>query len=322
MPEKPKTMPKDFFLWAGAMITLYSSIFAFLALVFSYLNYVFPDPLSYYSSDPYTGGIAYEMATLVVLFPLFLVLMLAIERGIRRDATRGEIWVRRWALYLTLFVAAATIAGDLITLVMYFLQGDVTLRFLLKVLVVFLVALGGFLHFLADLKGYWIANPGKCRALAWATGALVAVTIIAGFFIVGTPWQARAYRYDEQRVNDLQNIQYQVVSYWQAKQALPASLADLGDSIGGYRVPVDPQTGAAYEYRIQVVQDAPLTSFELCATFNTSRPNAVQTPAVRYPAPVAGAQDESWQHGAGRFCFERTIDPSRYPPLNKAVPTP
>ena len=35
------------------------------------------------------------------------------------------------------------------------LQGDVTVRFLLKVLVVFLVIGAGFLHFLADLWGYW-----------------------------------------------------------------------------------------------------------------------------------------------------------------------
>ena len=37
------------------------------------------------------------------------------------------------------------------------------------------------------------------------------------------------------------------------------------------------------------------------------------------PAGVGekGATSESWQHGAGDTCFERTIDPERYPPYSK-----
>src|SRR3989344_4986874 len=150
MDNKPKVTPKDFFLWAGAMITLYVSVFAFISLIFSYLNYAMPDALSYYSGDPYSSGVSYEMASLIVLFPMFLVLMRLAHRDIERDPSRGEVWIRRWALYLALFVAGATIAGDLITLIMYFFNGDVTTRFVLKVLVVLLAAGGGFLHFLAD----------------------------------------------------------------------------------------------------------------------------------------------------------------------------
>ena len=216
--NKPKITPKDFFLWFGAMATLYASVSAFIALVFNYLNYTMPDALSYYSGDPYSGGVSYQMASLIVLVPIFIVLMRLIHRGIERDQSRAEIWVRRWALFLTLFVAGATIAGDLITLIMYFFNGDVTFRFVLKVLVMLLVAGVGFLHFLADLRDYWQRNPSKSRLVGYAIGVLIIITIVGGFFIVGTPWQARLYRYDEQKVGDLSNIQYQVVYYWQAKQ--------------------------------------------------------------------------------------------------------
>lgn len=316
--DKPKATAKDFFLWFGAMIALYWSVFSFISLIFDYLNYAFPDALQYFSADPYSGGISYEMASLIVLFPIFLVLMRIIRRSIERDSSRQEIWVRRWALVLTLFVAGVAIAGDLISLIQYFFNGDVTLRFALKVLVVLLVAGAGFLHFLADLKGYWQLNPAKSRLIGWAAGALVLVTIVSGFFIVGTPWQARSYRYDEQRVSDLQNIQYQVVNYWQAKQRLPMVLTDLNDSISGYVVPNDSQTGVAYEYSVKGA-----TEFELCASFNAeTQPSSARastqlasiTP-VAYPVKV-GATD-SWQHNAGRVCFVRTIDPELYPPLKK-----
>jgi hypothetical protein len=316
MAVKPKVTPKDFFLWAGAMIGLYVSVVSFLSLIFDYLNYAMPGALSYYASDPYAGGISYEMASLIVFFPLFLVLMRFIRNSITADATRAEIWVRSWALYITLFVAGLTIAGDLVTLVMYFFNGDVTLRFVLKVLVVFLVMGAAFLHFLADLRGYWQKHPRKARVVGWSVAGLMIASIIAGFFIVGTPWEARLYRFDEQKVSDLQQLQGEVVSYWQAKQELPATLSDVVDPIMGYTVPTDEQTGAPYEYAV-----TGKTTFELCATFNAKtqpyalpgRPVSVSV-APGYPIQ---AGEDSWYHDAGHVCFSRTIDPARYPPLTK-----
>lgn len=313
MNDKPKVTPKDFFLWAGAMATLYGSVFAFISLVFSYLNYALPDALQYYSSDPYSSGVSYEMASLIVLSAIFMVISLVIIRDIKQDPSRGEVWVRRWAIYLTLFIAGATIAGDLITLIMYFFNGDVTLRFALKVLVVLLVAGGGFLHYLADLHHYWSRYPGRALVVRWASTALIVVTIIAGFFIVGTPWQARLYRYDDQKVSDLQNIQYQVVNYYQTKRVLPATLADLTDSLSGYAVPSDPQTKVAYEYTATGA-----LAFEFCATFNAparTQGTRAMMAYESYPTKKPGMTAETWAHGAGRTCFSRTIDPERYPPI-------
>jgi hypothetical protein len=28
---------------------------------------------------------------------------------------------------------------------------------------------------------------------------------------------------------------------------------------------------------------------------------------------------DNWQHGAGQQCFDRTIDPQRYPPFQKTL---
>lgn len=320
--DKPKVTPKDFFLWIGTMVALYVGVFNYIALVWAYIDYVFPDPLQYYSGDPYQSGISWEMATLIVVSPTFLFLMWFIHREIKRDPSRATIWIRRWALYLTLFVAAVSIAVDLIFVLYAFLNGiDITTRFLLKALVVLFVAAVGFMHFIADLWGYWDKFPARNRSVAYATGALVAITIVAGFFIVGTPQQARLYRLDARKVNDLQNIQSQVVSYWQAKRALPASLADLNSALNGFSVPTDPQSGDAYDYRA-----TGMLAFELCAEFNAQMQSNTSTAEMTraeapYPMGVKGSPaQESWQHGVGKACFERTIDPAFYPPLNQKTP--
>ncbi len=311
-----RATPKDFFLWAGAMVSLYVSVFAFLGLVFDYINYVFPNPLQTYYVDPYQSGISYEMASLIVMFPLFFALMWIIHNDIVRDHSRREIWVRRWALMLTLFLAGLTAAIDLIVLLTTFLSGEaLTVAFLLKVALVFLLAAGVFMHFMADFWGFWEQYPERAHRVGYGATLLVVLTIAAGFLIVGTPGQARQQRFDAQRVSDLQSIQSQVVYYWQQKGALPKSINDLNDSLSYFTVPVDPQTGSAYVYEVGAVH-----SFQLCATFSTDS-NGRPQPSNGMTSPVmpdssykdAVSLGDNWQHGKGQSCFIRTIDPELYP---------
>ena len=74
MPIKIKTEPKDVFMHLLAMVTLYSSITAFLVLVFQYINVLIPDPLTgnYYQLQSYFNGIRISIASLIVIFPVFV----------------------------------------------------------------------------------------------------------------------------------------------------------------------------------------------------------------------------------------------------------
>ena len=318
--DKAKITPKDFFLWAGTLVSFYWSVVAFILLILDYIDYAVPNPLSTYLGDPYQGGIPYEMASIIVLFPLYLVLSWVIRRDITKDASRADIWVRRWALLLTLFVAGVTMAVDLITLLTTFLRGeDITLAFILKVLIVLLVAAGVFMHFIADLWGYWAQFPARRNRVVIGVVVLALTTVVVGFFIVGTPAQARLYRFDESKVTNLTAIQSQVVSYYQLKKKLPSTLADLNDSISGFSAPTDAQTSQPYEY-----QATGALSFELCATFNKERRLSAYTNNISYPSSsgIKGGGD-NWQHGPGRVCFDRTIDPQLYPPVTTpATPVP
>ena len=60
--------------------------------------------------------------------------------------------MRRWLTYLTLLLAVTVLVCDLIALVHSLLGGDLTLRFVLKVLVVGAIAGGIFGFYLADLR--------------------------------------------------------------------------------------------------------------------------------------------------------------------------
>lgn len=312
--EKARVTAKDFFLWVGAMAALYGGVIAFVSLIFDYVDAAFPNPVRdayyYYGSGT---EISYETATLIVLTPVFMLLMRLIRRDIQADPSRNETWVRRWALVLTLFLAGLAMVVDLIVALTTYLQGEaVTMAFMLKVLTVLLVAGAGFLHFLADMRGYWQREPGKAKMINYGVGALVLVTIIAGFFVIGTPQEIRNVKQDNIRVQDLQNIQWQIVNYWQQKEALPATLQEVEDPLSGYTLPVDPETGDSYVY-----ERTGDLEFKLCATFEREggQDYSIARP-VMDPTMEKGMQD-NWVHGFGEVCFDRTIDPERYPPFSK-----
>ncbi len=147
-----------------------------------------------------------------------------------------------------------------------------------------------------------------------AVCALVAIAIIVGFIIIGSPSQERARQFDRQRVNDLGILQSEIVSYWQRKNELPQSLDDLKNDFNNFTPPRDPETGQPYEY----TAESPLR-FTLCAHFNLADDETRHTsPSVK--SRPYGSDSLTWQHGPGRACFERTIDPdyfkdgSRVPP--------
>lgn len=304
--DKPKTTPKDFFLYLGVAVSLYASAGALLALLFDIINIALPDALNpYYSATWAVSGMQFAIAVLVVAFPIYITLSWLVRKDVARDANKYQIWVRKWFIYFTLFVAGAVLAGDLVALIRAYLGGEITARFIWKMLSVFGVASAVFSYYFYDIKRAASGDTRVNKAIMIVAIAGVVAAIIAGFALAGSPSEIRARRFDETRVGDLQNIQWQVTEYYQTRGALPENLDVLQDDISGYYVPTDPDTKEMYEYS---VKNAATLTFELCATF--SAPSIEGTDArVRPMIP----KTEIFTHDAGRTCFERTIDPKQYP---------
>ncbi len=294
-------------------VTLYIGVISFIALLFQYVNALYPDQL-YYSYISTTDTIRRSMASLIIAWPVFLFLTWQLNKETRKEPEKRDLKIRKWLTYLTLFVAAVTIIIDLISLLYNFLGGELTMRFSLKVLSVLIVAVGVFGYYLSDIKQNGLSRNIN-QIFGITTSLFILIAIVAGFFIIGTPGEQRAKRLDEQRVQDLQMLQSEIIGYWNQKDTLPEQLSDLKNSITGFTPPTDPETGNAYEYTVI----EPLT-FELCATFTHERNVAEKSPTA--PRPIYfDPYQANWDHPAGRHCFERTIDPDLYP-KEREKPTP
>lgn len=311
---KIRTTPKDFFLYIGSMVGLYASAVSLLNLLFEIINASFPDALNF-SYDYFSSSMRWSIASLIIVFPLYVFLSWFINKDLSVNPQKKNLGIRKWLTYLTLFIAGVTIITDLIILINTFLGGEITTRFGLKVLAVLSVAGAAFAYYIYDLRRDVGQKSTKIRLLVWAVSFGVIASIIGGFFIMGSPATLRMKRFDERRVGDLQNMQYQIVNFYQRKGILPNTSDDLKDPISGFVIPTDPETNNSYGY--EKVSDL---SFKICADFSLDSGDMFDSKGgMSRPVPVSSEMgfpiNENWQHKKGYVCFERKIDKELYPIL-------
>lgn len=315
MNQTTNTTPKDFFIHLGALVTLYTGVIALINLSFSIINYYFPDSLAGYF---YTNSIAWPISILVVVTPILYFLEWYIVKDNHLNPDKIYLWIRRWGIFLTLFLTGVIMAGDLITLINTYLNGEISARFVWKVFAVLVISATVFKYYFFTINTrYGIAAFARTFH-AWLGIVLVIAAIVAGFVTVGSPTKQRNLRFDNQRVSDLQNIQWQIVNYWQQKGKLPNTLAEVIDPISGNTIPTDPEKKTPYGYTKKSDR-----SFEICGTFTLAAENnqgkgSYDGGLIRdssYYPPVS--EDENWKYEAGNTCFIRIIDPERYPPYVK-----
>ena len=312
----PRTTPKDFFLHLGATVALYVATGALINLWFSVINYYFPDQLAGYF---YTNSVAWPISMLIVLVPILYIIEWLIARDIRVTPEKATIWIRKWRIFLTLFLVVILIGGDLITLINTYLNGEITARLVWKVVTILLIggAIGKY-YFFSMYPQFRLASLAR-RVNFWFGLLIVLAGIVVGFIAVGSPAKQRDLRFDSQRVSHLQSIQWRVIDYWRDKGELPKQINDINDPLSGFVIPTDPETDTPYIYNTQGL------SFQLCTTFSRASENIkgrgeyyggngyYSTDMARPIAYPGVRTNEVWSHDAGRVCFDRTIDPDKYP---------
>jgi hypothetical protein len=301
--KRASSSPKEAFFFLVMFSTLYGAAFAFGAMVFDLINLALPQPGETVSWR--IQSLRFGIAWTVVAFPIFLWMSGLIAREAVRNPGQRISPIRRWLTYLTLFVAATAIVADMIALIVTFLEGDITLRFSLKVAVVAILAGGSFTYYLRDLRRDEVApaasapvraSVGARLAFAGLIGAVVAVVGL-GCWFAGSPMRARLLAQDRQRVQDMQTIYRRVEQHYRDKGQLPVSLTACDISPAMFiEHKKDRVTGKPYVYR---VVDA--THFEIGATFALA--SAPEESARRRYSIGGPESDGFWRHDAGPRVF-------------------
>lgn len=151
--RRPYLSAREAFMYLLTFLTLYISAISFGTLLFQFINRWLPDIVPYGTYyDTTTEAIRWSASSLLIAYPLFLFMSWLLRREIAKDPDKRASKIRKWLTYITLFIAAGVIIGDLITLVFNMLGGELTLRFILKVLTVGGISGAIFGYYLWDLR--------------------------------------------------------------------------------------------------------------------------------------------------------------------------
>jgi Domain of unknown function (DUF5671) len=301
--RRPYLSARETFFYLVLFVTLFLTAINVGTVLFQLVNRAIPEVAGgasswdRFSADATRGAVA----AILIGFPIFLFMSRLIGEAIARDPEKRASKIRKWLTYITLFVSACVIIGDLTFLVTQVLSGELVLRIGLKVLTVFVIAGVIFVHYLSDLRreeDRAQLGPAKPSGLARVAGVAVLATLITGLFLAGSPRQERLRKIDAKRVDDLTRISWGVRGYYQEHRVLPGSLAIVAElpSSNVNRI-TDPVTGVPYGYRI-----VDSTRYELSARFDT-----VDSTLDR--VGLAVGESRFWRHGAGPTTYTLTLPP-------------
>lgn len=288
-------------------------VYGLFALFFGIITLAFPDTTldsTYYANDA-QDGIRYATAALIIALPLYWLALRMWFARFRSNPTAHESRVTKFLTYLVLLAAAIVIVGDMVAVIYTFLDGDLTVRFLLKALTVVAIAGGTFGFYYLERREVQYRRQVGQQTFRLFGAAVIAVTvlgIIMGFVLGGSPVTARAQATDQQRAQNLESTASCIDNFVSAYRRLPANLAEVKTSnTGCYGTMADPETGTPFDYRPSTMVMNPTTmvlegDYDLCATFATDTTATANTTET-YLLPWS-------EHPAGRACDTRTVSVS------------
>lgn len=283
-----------FFLYLLLFLSLFFVALGSGSILFQLIDKNFSDPLmESYAAAFDQSSAKFGIAALFVAAPIFFFISRLVNKNVQEGAISEESSVRKWLTYIVLFFAAATVLGDLIMLVVFFLEGDFPMRFLLKVATVLLIAGSVFVYYFQDIrqKDALAVHRVKRRMWGYASGVVIAAVFIAGFFIIDSPTVSREKKQDAQVIAYLSSIDSQINYYYTENHVIPESLDELSTT------KYEPQQKINFDAGVMYIKKS-ATTFGLCANFKQSNESDI---------PYAYEYGLEWKHASGKKCFQRSV---------------
>lgn len=282
------------------MLSLVALIFMALStgqVIFQIINKFIADFSNGYAHSFDSGILKFAISSLIISIPLYYIITHQIEKSLEKKELDKDSGVRRWLTYFILFVSSVVIIVWLIATINSFLGGELTSKFLLKTLTVIVISGLVFSYYLYDIRR---DETGKSNNII-KTYLIVSLiltfgSLIAAFFVVESPSEARARRHDYEVLNNFTQIDSTITNYYSEKKVLPENLDQLKGQTPYINAAAlkDPKTGANYEYK--KIGDK---EYELCATFETDNTLAGDTQDYAYT--------DRWPHASGYQCLHQKV---------------
>lgn len=264
-------------------------------IVFSVIDKSIADVLVNYSENV-NGPLKFGISALLIAAPIFYLLSKLINSGLKKGDLDKESGIRRWLTYFILLISALILLGVFIGVINNFLSGELTSRFVLKALSVFLIAGVIFSYYLYEVKRDDFSSRNLViKGFFFGSLVLVVAAFVSAWFFVESPKVARDRRLDQNVVNNIYALENAVNTYATNHGKLPDDLNQVKNEPGIFlndKILIDPETRAAIEY-----QKISTSTFQFCADFRTDS----RDQSGNYSSP------DSKVHAIGHQCLKGTV---------------
>lgn len=316
MPNKQNSAKFAFFYMLSLVALIFMST-SVGTILFQIINKTIADPIGISSGRFTSGALRYGISALIISAPIYYFITREIFKNLFKGLLEKDSGVRRWLTYFILFVAAVVMIGWLIAALNNFLNGELTIKFILKALTSIVISAIIFTFYFYDIKREEVAGK-KDKVVTlyfYSTLVIVLAVLVAGFFFVESPTVVRQKRHDQQIVQNFENIYNAVTAYYNNNDTIPQSLEDLvSDPSREYYIIQDylkdPETEEMFQYE-KLAAD----TYKICASFYLSNKDDSEDDYDEF-------LQEKWAHDSGEQCFERRVEKYKNDSSNIPKPVP
>ena len=290
--HKYDTAAKHAFFYLVSFLSLGFVAYNVGALFFEIINHYFPAELESWRNTLSQSNLKFSLASLITTAPVFFIITQLINSNLITARFNFESGIRKWITYIALFITTGFIIGDLISTIFNFLDGELTIRFFLKALTIFVIAGAIFYYYLTDIKSEKAHEKNQLwNMVFWG---LVLIPFVWSLFLVESPKIARMKKLDQQIIDVIDDLQIEIYEFQKSYSRLPKSLKEVEKSTGKQKNGYVKKMITDYQIRYRQTSEE---KYQLCAKFT----RANQRDKENERQYTHGSE---WLHGAGNHCFD------------------
>ena len=260
--------PKYAFYYILSLVALIFVAISSAIIVFQIIDKSVFDVLAYYGSYSNQSALRFGISALLISAPIFFLCVNLINNGLKKGEIDKESPLRNWLTYFILAVSAVVILGSLVGIINAFLSGEMTLKSILQLITVIIIASLVFSFYLYDIRRNKISKKDKAmKIFFFSSVSLVVIIFVSAWFFVESPKMARERKIDEKVMNNIHSLESYINSYYEKEEKLPEDLSEVNsvaEVVNFNQFLINPVSGEKIEYKKMGERD-----FELCANFRT-----------------------------------------------------
>jgi hypothetical protein len=278
------------FYYLLSLISLGAMALGLGIIVFEVLDKVFVDVSNSYFS---MQALKTAFSTLLISTSIYYICSHLLSKSIKKQELSLESSLRKWLIYLILLVTSIVMLVWLVSILNSFLNGEMTIKFILKALTTLIISAMIFSYYLYNIRQKVVKKKDKIKTIFFVASLLLVVfSLTLAIVHMESPQITRDKKIDENTLRDFDTINMNVNMYYNNKE-LPESLQELKSDSN-----LNSDLGSVVSLEDIEYNKLSEAEYELCADFKTSNLNDENT-NLRYGS--------NRLHDKGYDCIEQKI---------------